>query len=97
VLLVEDNAINRDVAIGLLEDAQLSWDIAENGEIAVRKIRNQPYDVVLMDMQMPIMDGIAATKLIRTEPRFRRLPIIAMTANAMASDREQCMQATHAR
>jgi two-component system, sensor histidine kinase and response regulator len=93
VLLVEDNAINRDVAIGLLEDAHLSCDIAENGEIAVRKIRNQPYDVVLMDMQMPIMDGIAATKLIRTEPRFRRLPIIAMTANAMASDREQCIQA----
>ena len=93
ILLVEDNEINQDVAVGLLESGGLMCEIAENGEIAVRKIRDHEYDVVLMDMQMPIMDGIEATKNIRAEPRFRTLPIIAMTANAMASDRERCIQA----
>jgi two-component system, sensor histidine kinase and response regulator len=93
ILLVEDNEINQDVAVGLLESAGLACEIAENGEIAVRKIRDHEYDVVLMDMQMPVMDGIEATKNIRAEPRFRTLPIIAMTANAMASDRERCIQA----
>jgi signal transduction histidine kinase/CheY-like chemotaxis protein len=93
VLLVEDNEINQEVAVGLLEGAQLSIDVAENGEVAVEKVRTGDYDVVLMDMQMPVMDGIAATKQIRAEPRFQTLPIIAMTANAMAGDRERCLEA----
>ncbi len=79
--------------MGLLEGAQLSIDVAENGEVAVEKVRSRDYDVVLMDMQMPVMDGIEATKQIRSEPRFRHLPIIAMTANAMAGDRERCLAA----
>jgi two-component system sensor histidine kinase/response regulator len=93
VLLVEDNDINQEVAIGLLEDAAIQVDLAENGEIAVRMARENAYDAVLMDMQMPIMDGIEATRAIRSDPRFQNLPIIAMTANAMATDREQCLKA----
>jgi CheY-like chemotaxis protein len=93
VLLVEDNEINREVALGLLEGAHLSIDIAENGEAAVRMVVERDYDVVLMDMQMPVMDGLTATRKIRSDARFRQLPIIAMTANAMVSDREKCIEA----
>ena len=93
ILLVEDNELNREVALGLLEDARLLIDTAENGEIAVEMVGKQNYELVLMDMQMPVMDGIAATRAIRTNPQFRSLPIIAMTANAMASDREKCVEA----
>ncbi|MGC2408421.1 MAG: response regulator [Methyloceanibacter sp.] len=93
VLLVEDNEINQEVAIGLLEDAAIQVDLAENGEVAVRMAQENDYDVVLMDMQMPVMDGIEATRAIRSDPRFQSLPIIAMTANAMAADREKCLHA----
>jgi signal transduction histidine kinase/DNA-binding response OmpR family regulator/HPt (histidine-containing phosphotransfer) domain-containing protein len=93
VLLVEDNELNREVAIGLLEDAHLSIDQAENGAVAVQRLSKMDYDLVLMDMQMPIMDGITATKAIRSNPRFASLPIIAMTANAMDRDREMCLAA----
>jgi len=93
VLLVEDNEINREVAFGLLEDAHLSLDTAENGEIAVQKITHQEYDLVLMDMQMPVMDGVTATKAIRSNPRFQSLPVVGMTANAMDRDRQTCLEA----
>ena len=93
VLLVEDNEINQEVAIGLLGDAAIEVDLADNGEIAVRMVRDGSYDAVLMDMQMPVMDGIEATQAIRSDPRFQDLPIIAMTANAMAADREKCLKA----
>ena len=93
VLLVEDNEINQEVAMGQLEDAEVFVDLAENGEVALRMIRDNDYDVVLMDMQMPVMDGIEATRVIRSDPRFEQLPIIAMTANAMASDRDACLEA----
>ncbi len=91
VLLVEDNEINQEVAMGQLEDADVFVDLAENGAEAIRLIEQNDYDVVLMDMQMPVMDGVAATRLLRADPRFKDLPIIAMTANAMASDREACL------
>jgi CheY-like chemotaxis protein len=71
----------------------MSIDLAENGEAAVQMVNKHDYDLVLMDMQMPVMDGVAATKTIRSNPRFRDLPIIAMTANAMDADREICRQA----
>jgi two-component system sensor histidine kinase/response regulator len=93
ILLVEDNEINQEVAIGQLEDAELFVDLAVNGAEAVRMVRENEYDVVLMDMQMPVMDGIEATKAIRSEERFRDLPIVAMTAAAMAIDRERCLSA----
>jgi len=93
VLLVEDNEINQEVAIGQLEDAEVFVDLAENGEIALQMIKDNDYDVVLMDMQMPVMDGIEATRALRANPHYTGLPIIAMTANAMASDREACLEA----
>ena len=71
----------------------MSIDLAEDGEAAVRMVSQHDYDLVLMDMQMPVMDGIAATKAIRSNPQLRRVPIIAMTANVMATDREKCIEA----
>ena len=79
--------------MGQLEDAEVFVDLAENGEVALRMIGDNDYDLVLMDMQMPVMDGIEATRIIRANPRYESLPIIAMTANAMASDRELCLEA----
>jgi two-component system, sensor histidine kinase and response regulator len=93
ILLVEDNEINQEVAIGQLEDAEAFVDLAENGEVALRMIRANDYDAVLMDMQMPVMDGVEATRILRSDPRFENLPVIAMTANAMASDRLLCLDA----
>src|SRR4029077_6118220 len=93
VLLVEDNEINQEVAIGQLEDAEVFVDLAENGAEAVRMAGENDYDIVLMEMQMPVMDGIEATRILRANPRFATLPIIAMTANALVSDREMCLQA----
>jgi len=92
-LLVEDNEINQEVALGQLEDAEIFVDLAENGAEAVKMVRENDYDVVLMDMQMPVMDGIEATQAIRSDARFQGLPIIAMTANVLAADRERCLQA----
>ena len=92
-LLVEDNEINQEVALGQLTDAKLNVDVAENGEEAVKMVRENDYDIVLMDMQMPVMDGIEATEAIRSDERFKDLPIVAMTANAMAVDRERCLNA----
>jgi CheY-like chemotaxis protein len=93
ILLVEDNELNQEVALGLLEDAKISIDLAANGEDAVRMVDAKKYDLVLMDMQMPVMDGLTATKAIRAKPQLSNLPIIAMTANVMAADREKCIEA----
>jgi two-component system, sensor histidine kinase and response regulator len=93
VLLVEDNDINQLVARELLEDIGLVVDIADDGQAALEMVRRQAYALVLMDMQMPVMDGVTATREIRKIPRMARLPIIAMTANAMAQDRRKCMEA----
>jgi len=93
LLLVEDNELNQEVAIGLLEDMGLKIDLAVNGRQAVEKVTLGSYDGVLMDMQMPVMDGMEATRVIRAQPRFADLPIIAMTANAMAADRDRCLEA----
>ena len=70
-----------------------SVDLAENGQIALDKVRAADYDIVLMDMQMPVMDGVTATREIRKEARFKDLPVVAMTANAMQGDRDRCMAA----
>jgi two-component system, sensor histidine kinase and response regulator len=93
ILLVEDNDLNQEVAMELLTDAGFVVDLAEDGLIAVDKVRANLYDIILMDMQMPVMDGLAATREIRKEKRFDTLPIVAMTANAMQGDRDRCLQA----
>ncbi|NQZ12567.1 MAG: response regulator, partial [Algicola sp.] len=91
ILLVEDNAINRQVALGFLYDTQVKIDIAENGLIALEKIKQHNYDLVLMDIQMPEMDGITATKEIRNTLKIIDLPIIAMTAHAMQADEQRSL------
>ncbi|NPC55117.1 response regulator [Caenimonas soli] len=93
VLLVEDNDINQIVASEILMDAGLVVDIAADGRIAIDMVQANPYDIVLMDMQMPVMDGLEATIEIRKLGRFDALPIVAMTANAMAQDRQRCLDA----
>jgi two-component system sensor histidine kinase/response regulator len=93
VLLVEDNDINQEVAAGLMSAVGLRVDVASNGLQALERVRATRYDVVLMDMQMPVMDGLTATREIRRIDRLATLPIIAMTANAMQADRERCLQA----
>jgi CheY-like chemotaxis protein/HPt (histidine-containing phosphotransfer) domain-containing protein len=85
--------INSEVATELLKDAGLSVDTAENGRVAVDRVGAQHYDLVLMDMQMPEMDGLAATRAIRLLPAGRDLPILAMTANAFEEDRDACIRA----
>ncbi|QLA83518.1 PAS domain S-box protein [Acidovorax sp. JMULE5] len=93
VLLVEDNELNQMVAVELLLEAGFAVDVAENGQIALDRIERKAYDVVLMDMQMPVMDGETATRQLRSNPRHAHLPIVAMTANAMESDRQRCFAA----
>jgi len=96
ILLVEDNELNQQVACELLHDAGFVVEIADNGQVAVEmvaKTQYPPYDLVLMDMQMPVMDGVSATRLLRQDRRNAQLPIVAMTANAMAADRQRCLDA----
>ena len=91
ILLVEDNLVNQEMAVEILEKAGLKVDIANNGYEAVLKVKEKTYDGVLMDCQMPVMDGFEATRTIREDPRNHALPIIAMTANAMSGDKERCI------
>jgi two-component system, sensor histidine kinase and response regulator len=91
VLLVEDNQINRDLATELLNDLGIHVTIAVNGQEGVDRVNAEPFDLVLMDIQMPLMDGLTATTLIRSDKRFDSLPIIAMTAHALSSDRKRSL------
>ena len=96
ILLVEDNELNQEVAAEILTDAGFIVEIAENGRIAVNKVHlnvDTPFDLVLMDMQMPVMDGVTATIEIRKDARFDAMPIVAMTANAMQQDKDKCLAA----
>jgi len=96
ILLVEDNEVNQQVATELLGGAGAAVTVANNGDEAVKKLQEKvppPFDVVLMDLQMPVMDGHTATKVIRSDERFKGLPIIAMTAHALVSERQRAMDA----
>jgi CheY-like chemotaxis protein/HPt (histidine-containing phosphotransfer) domain-containing protein len=96
ILLVEDNPVNREVAVGMLESLGCIAHAAENGWLALEAINNDAYDAVLMDCQMPVMDGLTATAELRRREQNAggaRLPIIALTANAMEGDRERCLAA----
>ena len=91
ILLVEDNEINQQLAQELLEGAGFVVELADDGQEAVDKVNSKPYDVVLMDVQMPVLDGYQATRILRKNPDFNELPILAMTANAMVSDKEAAL------
>lgn len=98
ILVVEDNELNQQVALEMLLDAGFTVDMADNGLIALEKLERShqrslqlaPYSIVLMDMQMPVMDGLSATRKLRQDARNSHLPIVAMTANAQPSDRDAC-------
>jgi len=93
VLVVEDEPVNQEVALLVLEDVGLQVDLADDGAHAVELAQRNDYALILMDMQMPVMNGIEATRAIQAEPRHRHTPILAMTANAFAEDRARCLAA----
>ncbi len=95
VLLVEDNLVNQKVVLAILRKKGFQIDVANDGREALSKLEAaaNPYDLVLMDVQMPVLDGLETTRIIRRESRWDRLPIVAMTAHAMNGDRERCLQA----
>ena len=97
ILLVEDNLINQKVSLHTLHALGFEVDLAENGQIAIEKYKQNQYDLILMDIQMPVMDGITATKIIRTlelkkKPK-EKIQIIAITANSLKDDRQKCLEA----
>ncbi|WP_341889401.1 response regulator [Variovorax sp. YR752] len=91
ILLVEDNPINQELARDLLTRAGVVLATADNGQQALEQLEREDFDLVLMDCQMPVMDGYAATRVLRQQARWRDLPVIAMTANAMVGDREKVL------
>ena len=93
ILLVEDNELNQQVASELLSATGCHVDIADNGQIALKRLEEQPYHLVLMDMQMPVLDGVGCCLQLRRRDSWKNLPVIAMTANALKSDREKCLAA----
>jgi two-component system, sensor histidine kinase len=92
ILLAEDNLINQKVTTKLLTNLGHKVTIAENGKIAIDKLINNNFDLILMDIQMPEMDGLEATKLIRHLDSNARIPIVALTAHALKTDQDQCYE-----
>jgi polar amino acid transport system substrate-binding protein len=93
ILLAEDNAINQEVAREILNNGGMEVTVVSDGKEALKAVQKMQFDGVLMDIQMPEMDGYEATRIIRSYPEYADLPIIAMTANAMSGDKEKCLQA----
>ncbi|HKB59233.1 MAG TPA: response regulator [Gallionellaceae bacterium] len=93
ILLAEDHPFNQQVAVGMLADAGAIVKVASNGEEALDLLHQEHFDLVLMDIQMPVMDGLAATREMRRDPALAGIPVIALTANAMGDDREACLAA----
>ncbi len=93
ILLVEDNVVNQKVVTAVLSKRGWRVDLAANGAEALDRLGREKFDLVLMDVQMPVMDGLEATRQIRRETQWKRLPIVAMTAHAMTGDRERCLEA----
>ncbi|MGL4809064.1 MAG: response regulator, partial [Giesbergeria sp.] len=93
LLVAEDNELNQQVALELLRETGAQVDLARDGQEALALVARHRYDLVLMDMQMPVLDGLEATRQLRAQPALVHLPIVAMTANAMDADRQRCLDA----
>jgi len=94
ILIVEDNQVNQKVVTTVLRKRGFSIEVAGDGTEALAKLEKSPaFDLILMDVQMPVLDGLEATRLIRKDPRWKGLPIVAMTAHAMSGDMERCLEA----
>ena len=93
ILVAEDDPVNREVEVFLLEDVGLVVEVAVNGQEALDKARDGGYALILMDVQMPVMNGLEATRAIRQMPHMTNIPILAMTANAFDEDRDNCLAA----
>ncbi len=92
--MAEDNPINQKVALRLLSNLGYNAELAENGEIALQRVQHGKYDAVLMDLHMPVMDGLQATRAIRSlATAVSQIPIIALTANALNDERRKCLEA----
>ena len=92
ILLVEDEPINQEIALAMLDDVGLVVELADDGLAAIEMLGRERYDLILMDMQMPRMDGLTATRKIREMPQVATIPILAMTANAFAEDKARCLE-----
>ena len=93
ILIVEDNQVNQKLIAFLLARSGYTYDIAENGAVALQKLASTPVRLVLMDIMMPVMNGYDTTRAIRADPRLAHLPVIALTANAMRGEEEKCREA----
>jgi signal transduction histidine kinase/CheY-like chemotaxis protein/HPt (histidine-containing phosphotransfer) domain-containing protein len=93
ILVAEDNEQNRHLIVAIMERAGIRAEVVNNGQEALDRLEQEAFDLVLMDCQMPVLDGFEATRRLRDNPRFAGLPVIALTANAMAGDRERCLAA----
>jgi CheY-like chemotaxis protein len=93
ILLVEDNPLNQQLGIYVFKRWGQEVHLAENGKIAIEMLEKESFDLILMDIQMPVMDGLEAIRQIRLDPNLVNIPIIALTALAMNSDREKCLDA----
>lgn len=93
ILIVEDNPVNQKLIAFLLTRAGYTYEVAENGADALRRLDQSQFKLVLMDMMMPVMNGYDATKAIRANPKLKDLPVIALTANAMKGEDEKCRAA----
>ena len=92
ILIVEDNPVNQKLIAFLLARSHYTYDIAENGAVALDRLGKADYRLVLMDMMMPIMNGYDATRAMRADPRLKDIPVIALTANAMKGEDDKCRQ-----
>jgi len=95
ILLAEDNKINQKVVRAMLKQTKINMDIADDGQHALEMLSKNQYDIVLMDVQMPRMDGFSATRNIRKDLKLAKIPVIAMTAHAMKGDREKMFGSRH--
>ena len=93
VLLVEDNPLNMELILEILRLQDFSVDTAEDGEKGVKKAEGTVYDLILMDIALPGMDGVEATRIIKSRPEYRNVPVVALTAFAMAGDKERLLKA----